>query len=194
MSEKPADTLSPEYFEQVYAARDDPWDFNTSAYERAKYADTIDHLPRPRYASGLEVGCSIGVLTALLAPHCDHLLSVDVSERALAQARARCEGLAQVQIERLQIPDEEPTGSFDLVVVSEVAYYWNGADLQRAMTLLAAHQSPGGHLVLVHWTPPVHDYPLTGDEVHTAWLNRPEWRTLQDVSRERYRLSVLERL
>ena len=177
---KNPDSLPVSYFDQVYAARDDPWDFGTSAYEREKYADTLAHLPRARYRRGFEVGCSIGVLTSQLAGHCESLLSVDVSERALEQARARCADLPQVQIERLQIPRDEPRGSFDLIVVSEVGYYWSRTDLDCAIALLAAHQPAGGDLLLVHWTPPVHDYPLRGDEVRDVWLARPEWRVRRD--------------
>ena len=194
MTKNPSATLKPEYFDDVYAAKDDPWEFTTSDYERAKYADTLAHLPLPQYENGFEVGCSIGVLTAQLAAHCTQLLSVDVSERALEQARTRCASLPNVQIEHLQIPEEKPAGQFDLIVISEVGYYWDRSDLDRAMTLLAAHHAPGGHLLLVHWTPPVHDYPLTGDAVHDAWIARSEWRTLSDQARERYRISVLRRV
>ena len=192
--QNPADSLPPSYFDQVYAAKGDPWDFASSPYEREKYADTLAHLPRPQYDSGFEIGCSIGILTAQLAGHCGHLLSVDVAEAALAQARRRCQALPQVTLQRMQFPAEVPESSFDLIVVSEVAYYWTGSDFQRAMDLLAAHHRPGGHLLLVHWTPAVHDYPQTGDQVHEAWIARPEWRTLHDGARERYRLSVLERV
>ncbi len=188
-----ADTLKPEYFEAVYAANEDPWGFTTSAYEQAKYTDTLVHLPLGRYRHGLEVGCSIGVLTEQLAPFCEMLLSVDVSERALAKAQLRCKDLPQISLERLRIPEEEPVGSFDLIVVSEVGYYWSASDLARAMTMLATHHETGGTLLLVHWTPYVHDYPLTGDQVHDAWLQRPEWQTISDERRERYRISVLER-
>ncbi len=194
MAEPARPTLTPAYFDQVYAAREDPWEFSTSAYEQAKYADTLAHLRRRQYANGLEVGCSIGVLTAQLGQRCDRLLSVDVSDAALGQARKRCADLPQVQIERLQIPEDEPAGSFDLIVVSEVGYYWNRRDLERAMEMLAGHHAAGGNLLLVHWTPPVHDYPLMGDEVHEAWCARPEWHTLSDERRETYRISVLERL
>lgn len=194
MAEPPDRSLPPDYFEQVYAAKSDPWDFANSAYERAKYADTLAHLPRTRYVRGFEVGCSIGVLTSQLGKRCDHLLSVDVAESALAQARRRCEGMAEVHIAKMQIPEQAPDGSFDLIVVSEVGYYWSPGDQARAMALLATLHEPGGHLVLVHWTPEVHDYPQTGDEVHDTWLARPEWRTVRDERRERYRLSVLERV
>ena len=76
------------YFEELYARDPDPWDFATSEYEAAKYDATIAALA-PRYASALEVGCSIGVLTARLAERCERLLAIDVAEGALAHARER---------------------------------------------------------------------------------------------------------
>ena len=80
-------SLAPEYFERLYAQSADPWDFEASPYEAAKYAATLAALPRPRYANAFELGCSIGVLTRALAPRCERLLATDVSEAALAQAR-----------------------------------------------------------------------------------------------------------
>lgn len=186
-------SLPPEYFDGVYAAHDDPWAFATSAYEAAKYRATRDALPRARYRSALEVGCSIGVLTRMLAERCDALLAVDVSERALAQARERVRDLPHVRVARLRVPDEDPGGAYDLVMLSEVAYYWSPADLARAAALVARRLEPGGHLVLVHWTPVVPDYPQTGDAVHDALLARPEFRHVAGARAERYRLDVLER-
>ncbi|GAC1363843.1 MAG: hypothetical protein NVSMB3_12350 [Acidobacteriaceae bacterium] len=186
-------TMPPRYFEAIYSRSVDPWDFETSAYEAAKYAHTLASLPRAVYSNALEIGCSIGVLTQQIAPRCEALMSVDVSERALEIARQRCAHLPEVRFRRMEIPAEMPEGRFDLVVLSEVVYYWQREDLERAATLLAERQGPGGHLILVHYTPPVPDYPLTGDQVHEAWLARPEWRLLRGERRERYRLDVLER-
>ncbi len=186
-------SLSPQYFHGVYDANDDPWNFETSPYELAKYTATVDHLPRSRYCNALEIGCSIGVLTRMLASRCDALLSVDVSEKALAAARERCHDLPRVHFRKMEIPREMPGGDFDLVVVSEVAYYWSRADLRLAMDLIASRQSTGSHLMLVHWTPEVHDYPLTGDQVHDAWLERPEWQRVDHDRTDRYRLDLLER-
>lgn len=188
-------TLSDRYFEDVYRANDDPWSFETSPYEHAKYARTLAALPRPRYTRGLEVGCSIGVLTGMLAERVDALLSVDVSERALARARARNAGRPNVTFERRRLPDDPPPGTFDLVVLSEVGYYFGAADLERLLDLLTARLEPGGHLLLVHWTPPVPDYPLTGDEVHEAVLRRvPPLRHLHGERHEQYRLDLLEKV
>lgn len=163
-------SLQPDYFDRVYAAKSDPWDFETSAYEAAKYTETLAALPQPRYRRGLEIGCSIGVLTEQLAERCEHLLAVDVSAAALDVARRRCERLSQVEFARMQIPEAYPAGRFGLVLLSEVGYYWSRADLERARDAIVSSLEPGGELLLVHWTPPVHDYPLTGDDVHAAFL------------------------
>ncbi len=187
-------SLPPRYFDSVYANSEDPWSFTTSEYEACKYRHTLDSLPRPHYRNALEIGCSIGVLTEHLADRCDRLLSVDVSERALDSARQRCASLHHANFERMEIPAEMPDATFDLVIVSEVAYYWQREDLDLAATLLAARQPVGAHLILVHFTPLVPDYPLTGDQVHDAWIARPEWMHLHGDRRERYRLDVLERV
>ena len=193
MSERHSESLQPGYFDDVYAGNEDPWGFTTSDYEQQKYADTINHLPRLRYNNAFEVGCSIGVLTAQLADRCKRLLSVDVSEVALSIARKRCATLPNVRLQRMQFPGQQPDGLFDLVVVSEVAYYWGHSDLALAMERLAAMQKVEGHLILVHWTPFVADYPMSGDAVHDLWLHRTEWTLLSDERRPRYRISVLQR-
>ena len=170
MNENQPNTLPPAYFDQVYGANRDPWNFETSPYEQAKYAATLAALPLPHYAKAFEIGCSLGVLTAQLAQRCGHLLAVDVSAAALAQAQARCAALPQVELRQLRVPEEYPSQQFDLVLLSEVGYYWSPADLARAADLLVAGLQPNGQLLLVHWTPPVHDYPLTGDDVHEFFL------------------------
>jgi len=193
MNKNQPHSLSAGYFDDVYRANADPWAFASSPYEREKYAATLAALPRPRYERAFEIGCSIGVLTAQLATRCAELLSVDVSETALAQARQRCTGLPQVQLQRLQVPAEFPDCQFDLILLSEVGYYWNLPDLSRAADLLVTALKPGGQLLLVHWTPPVPDYPLTGDEVHELFLRRAELRPLHAERHAQYRLDLVER-
>ena len=188
----PTGSLAPRYFEQLYAAHGDPWSFASSPYEAGKYAATLAELPRVRYRDGLEIGCAIGVLTARLAACCDRLLAVDVSEAALRQARARCAGLP-VRFQRRTLPDEMPAGPFDLVVLSEVGYYWSEKDLEAARARIAAAAAPGAHLVLVHYTGPT-NYPLTGDAVHEAFRSDPAWDTTTTRREANYRLDVLERV
>ena len=187
-------TLKPDYFDDVYAANADPWGFETKPSEQAKYADTLHSLPRDHYANVFEIGCSLGVLTAMLAPRCNHLLAVDGSTAPLRRARERCQSLPQVTFAQMQVPDQFPDAQFDLILVSEVGYYWSPDDFTRAQQEILAHLVPGGQLMLVHWTPPVHDYPLTGDEVHEAFLKTPGLKHLGGHREETYRLDVLERV
>ena len=60
------------YFDDMYSDNPDPWGFESRWYEQRKYALTIAALPEPLYRSGFEPGCSVGVLTSLLAPRCKH--------------------------------------------------------------------------------------------------------------------------
>ena len=186
-------SLSQQYFDNVYDANADPWSFESSPYEAEKYAVSLAALPRERYGNALEVGCSIGVFTRMLAARCDALLAVDVAEKALGIARARCADQHQVRFERRSLPDQFPDGMFDLVTVCEVGYYWSADDLLRTCHMVAQHQREGTDLLLVHWTPTVADYPQAGDTVHDTWLNQPWWHVLVSQRHASYRLDLLRR-
>ncbi len=162
-------TLRPDYFDAIYGADPDPWRFASSAYERSKYAATLAALPKPRYGSALEVGCSIGVLTSQLAPGCDALLAVDAAEAPLGEARNRCAGYAQVTFEKMFVPDQWPEGTFDLVLLSEVVYYLRADDVMRLAARVAQSTTAGSDILLVHWTG-LTDYPLSGDEAAEIFI------------------------
>jgi predicted TPR repeat methyltransferase len=193
---KPKDSLQPSYFDDLYRANLDPWDFETSDYEAQKYQTTIAALPKSRYVNALEIGGSIGVLTAKLAPRCDSLLSIDVSSIAQQKAIARCQSLPHVRFEIAQVPQTYPNEMFDLTLLSEVGYYLNWNDLKITQQLIMEHLLVGGHLLLVHWTLFAKDYPLTGDEVHDYFgqLNNNKLKHLQGLRQERYRLDLFERI
>ena len=164
----PVGRLPASYFDRLYASDPDPWGFESSPYERDKYAATLAALgpPERRFARAFEAGCSIGVLTHRLAPRCDDLLAVDLSPPAVERAQARLRDQTHVRVERSALPEELPDGRFDLVVCSEILYYWSAGLLDAAMDDLANLIAPGGSLVAVHWRPRTRDYPQLGDEVH----------------------------
>lgn len=152
-------------FEESYARDPDPWGFSSRWYEARKYALTVAALPHPRYRRGFEPGCSIGVLTAALADRCDYLLAADGVDAALDQARARLTGLDHVEVAKLLLPQQWPDGPWDLVVMSEIAYYFDAGDLGQLLDRAAATMVAGATLIAIHWRGPT-DYPLTGDAVH----------------------------
>jgi SAM-dependent methyltransferase len=187
--------MTAEYFEQLYARDEDPWDLATSDYERRKYDATLgavaDLAPIGR---ALEVGCSVGVLTARLAPLCRELVAVDCSAAAVARARARLDGAPGVAVERRCLPDDTPAGPFDLILCSEVLYYWDAALLREGLAGLRAALAPGGALLAVHWRGPVRHYPMGGDDVHRLLLaERDGLVHARSLERPRYRLDRLDR-
>jgi SAM-dependent methyltransferase len=155
------------YFEDIYRDSADPWDFETSAYEQRKYLLTMDSLPRPRYRRAFEPGCSIGVLTELLAQRCDQLVASDMIPAALDAAKCRLRGASHVALENLVIPHDWPTGRFDLVVLSEIAYYFDQDDLETVLLCIVDSTEAGAHVIGVHWRGET-DYPLSGDQAHEA--------------------------
>jgi SAM-dependent methyltransferase len=172
--------VPPAFFHELYAADADLWDFETSPYEAEKYDATIQALESRRFACGLEIGCSIGVLTARLADRCDTLLAIDVAEAALDKARERVPG---VDFELREVPEEFPDGVYDLIVVSEVLYYLDAPAFDATLNAIERTLLPKGALLAVHWRPVAPRYPLTGDEVHQrleARFGSPAYRRRTD--------------
>jgi SAM-dependent methyltransferase len=186
-------SLDAAYFERVYAYASDPWSFASSPYEAEKYSTSIGVLDRPSYARALEIGCSIGVFTARLAERCDALLAVDINESALAQARERNAGNGKIRFERRRLPGEFPGGTFDLITLCEVGYYWSDADAGAARECIARALEAGASLLLVHFLPKVDEYLRDGDDVHEAYLRDERFELVHAARRERYRVDLLRR-
>jgi SAM-dependent methyltransferase len=166
-------TLDPGHFRERYGASPDPYGLAERWYEARKYALSVALLPRERYGSAFEPGCSIGVLTARLAARCDTLLACDAIPDAVASARSRTAGLPGVQVEQRVVPGQWPTQSFDLITLSEILYYFDDADLEQMLRLSLGALRPGGHLLAVHWRHHAPDHPRGGDEVHEILARDP---------------------
>jgi cyclopropane fatty-acyl-phospholipid synthase-like methyltransferase len=193
MSE-PGQTLRPEYFEALYTADPDPWKFAASPYERGKYEITLDAMPKPRYRSALEVGCSIGVLTRSLASRCDTLVAIDAAQSALVEARRRYADLPGVRFAHMFVPDQWPDGAFELILLSEVIYYLSRDDVGRLAAKVTNSLATAGSVILVHWTG-LTNYPLSGDEAAALFIERIGPACVVDRA-DRYaefRLDVLSR-
>jgi len=158
-------SVPPAEFDAFISRHDDPWGFETRWYEERKRALLLASLPRARFDSALELGCATGVLTAELAARSGRLLAVDASAEALRRAASRVAG---VEFARLTLPEQWPEGRFDLIVLSEVAYYWSADDLRLALARIRASLSPGGVLVACHWRHPIDGAPLDATGVHAA--------------------------
>ena len=96
-----------------------------------------------------------------------------------------------VAVERRSLPEDTPDGPFDLIVCSEVLYYWDRDLLCEALEKLCARLEPGGSLLAVHWRPRTETYPLQGAEVH-ALLR--EWPGLEPGFSEANEHYLIDRL
>lgn len=115
-----------EYFDETFADSD-PWSYETSEYERTKYARQIrvadDHLDDVDRI--LELGCSEGVHSDLLLEAFPEatLLGVSLSEQEVERARERVSERARFVAADATEYVHELSESFDLVVWSETMYY-----------------------------------------------------------------------
>ncbi|MEV6846994.1 class I SAM-dependent methyltransferase [Actinoplanes sp. NPDC051411] len=182
------------YFEALYTANPDPWSFETRWYDTRKHALTAAAPTRPHYRSAFEPGCSTGRLTALLAPRCDHLLAVDAVPAAVEAATARLAATPHVTVGQAHLPADWPAGSFDLIVLSELAYYFDDADLTTLLDHATDSLEPGGDLVAVHWRWPVAEHFRSGDEVHAALAARPGLARLSRHEEDDFLLEVFTRV
>ena len=178
------------YFEELYAGSDDPWRLATSAYEARKYAATVAAVPG-RPGRVFEPGCSVGVLTDLLAGRCEELVAQDLSAAAVRTARARVAHHRHVRLDVGAVPGDWPAGRFDLVVLSELLYYLSDDDRRRTVDLALGALAPGGHVLAVHWRHPFVEAPTDGDAVHDALAADDRFTTVRHEVDPDYRLDLL---
>ncbi|TDW29315.1 bifunctional PIG-L family deacetylase/class I SAM-dependent methyltransferase [Cryobacterium psychrophilum] len=152
---------------RMYSNETDPQGGDPGWYERRKRALTMAVLPREHFSAALELGCSTGVLTSALAGRCTRLLALDGVETAVELARARLAGQPHVTFEKRCLPLDWPDGTFDLIVLSEVAYFCSTAELGRLLAKCRASLTPDGVLLACNRRHPVREYPLSSDHVHT---------------------------
>ncbi len=158
-------------FDAIYRRGPDPWGFETSPYERAKYDATLRLLPPDRrFGDALELGCSIGVFSRRLAPRCDRLLAIDCAAAALARARDASAAHGNIRFEQAMLPGGYPAdGAWDLVVISELLYFLSPTDVGVLASHVVRSLRPGGTVVLANWTGPT-DTPCTGEEAATLFV------------------------
>ncbi len=112
--------------ERKYWGNADPWRFRTSPYEQEKFTATRAALARTRYVSAIELGCGNGALAAHLAPRCENYVGIDGVERAVIAARL---AVPEAGFVRRLFPCDLPAGDHDLIILSEILYFFNETDI-----------------------------------------------------------------
>ncbi len=146
------------YFNALYE-KDDPFHYRTRWYEQRKRA-------RERFTRGWELGCSNGVLTAALAERCDQLLATDLSDGAVAAARAMTRRHAHVTIKQARHPQDWPAGTFDLIVLGEMGYYLSQEEMRHTAAQVVRSLTPQGIVIACHWRVPFEQARCSAAFVH----------------------------
>lgn len=154
----------PPDFDAMYRADSDPWDVESSWYERRKLSVLLATLPREHYRRAWEPGCGPGIVSQSLADRVDELVASDASPLAIDLAERRPgtrPNIHYVHSELPEVPLEEPV---DLLVVAEFLYY--AKDLAAALDALWSICAPGAHVVFLHWAHRPHDAFRSGPQMH----------------------------
>lgn len=156
-----------EYFEQLYQTHGDPWGYR-HAGEQGKYRIMLDVARRlcPAPTHVLEVGCSLGYMTEMLASYAPHVSAFDISATAVHRTRARCAAVhAQTRFDIRLGNALEPGyahSQFDVVFAGDVLHgAFNGtSDARRALQALLPLLVPGGVLIVSDYINPAaqHEY------------------------------------
>jgi trans-aconitate methyltransferase len=186
------DDVLARHFDNLYQAGHDPWQVRERWYEQRKRGLLLASLPRRRYQRAYEPGCGNGELTACLSARCGQVLAADGSLAALERARQRLGGQApNVTLERHRVPHDWPAGEFDLIVISELAYYLDQPALNVLARRCASSLSASGTLALCHWKPDFGDRMLPTDRVHAAFRALPRMHQVVRHEEEDFLLEVL---
>ena len=103
MTEPPSERKA--RFDQLFAANPDPWDIDTSDYERGKREAVLAALGKQRFARMLEVGCAGGALTERLAKFANSFVALDVSTKAIELAARRLHRCDSIEFVVAEVPD-----------------------------------------------------------------------------------------
>jgi len=186
------DALS-RYFDDKFRADEDPWRYRDSWYERRKRDLVLAALPRARYRHAFEPGCANGELSAQLAPRCEQLLCADFAPTALVLAQRRVARHAHVRVERRTMPDDWPAGRFDLVVISEFAYYLSREQCAALADAACGALETGGTLVCCHWRHGGEAWMLDPSDVHAQFDSHPELQVQTRIADRDFQLDVWTR-
>ena len=180
-------------FELRYRIEGDPWRYRSSEYELGKYDATLSACGAGPFRSALELGGSIGVFSALLAPRCQALTTIDFAPSAVEAARRELAPHPHAQALLGQIPAAIPDDHYDLIVASEILYYLDAVALTATVARLEQTLDPDGRLVMVHWRPPGPERPHSAASVHDTVGALPWLELVEDRSTPDYLLHALER-
>jgi len=138
-------------FEHKYRKHGDYFGYETKPYELTKYQRTLALVKRWRTGSesALEIGCSVGVFTAMIVPEFANVTAVDIAGEALELTRTQTGNAPNVSYIQSDLLSLKLNRQFDVIFCAEVLMYIREKDTAEACRVLDALLKPGGLIVEV---------------------------------------------
>lgn len=144
--------------ERLYSVEGDHWGRTESM---SQVEDALELLGVRRYRHVLDVGAGEGYVAEALAPRAERVTAIDISEHAVATARARCAHLTHVHFIPANIRTWESEERFDLIVLADVLYYLGDALFPGIFMETIAHigalAAEDGEILVTHFIAPWRD-------------------------------------
>jgi len=138
-------------FAPVYArAQRDAWGYEQRQFESRRFELIMKLASLVPARTALEVGCAEGHLTQRLSPLVRELVACDIVEEAVHRAEANCRECANVRFLCVDVRRQWPAGMFDLLIYSDVLYYFTKREVRNVVCESARHVSPNGHFLFAN--------------------------------------------
>ena len=138
-------------FEHKYRKHGDYFGYETKPYELTKYQRTLALVKQwcTGSVSALEIGCSVGVFTAMIVPEFANVTAVDIAGEALELTRTQTGNAPNVSYIQSDLLSLKLNRQFDVIFCAEVLMYIREKDTAEACRVLDALLKPGGLIVEV---------------------------------------------
>jgi peptidoglycan/xylan/chitin deacetylase (PgdA/CDA1 family) len=188
------------YWESVFSSKN-PWEYD-NLYEQTKYEQTLDLLGNRKISTALELACAEGFFTQLLASRVDTLVATDISETAVQRAQEACSEFDNISFRQLDLIEDQIHGKFDLIVCSEVLYYFESRrTLSKLAAKLSEHLNPGGVILMAHGLIAANNPEETGFDwghafdarsIGKIFAESPGLKLVEERRTDLYRIHLLE--
>ncbi len=145
-------------FETMYQNLSEPWKYSGRAAEMLRHEFVValarEVAEKPDWV--LDLGCSVGQLSAQLGQHFPRIASLDVSATAVLKAKTTCEASSKAEFAFVVASATAlpfATESFSLVVASDGLFGWELSETaqQQVLSEITRVLKPGGRAIFTDY-------------------------------------------
>lgn len=111
------------FFDALYSALKDPFGTEKSTYEKDKIENILSFIGKRKFEHILDICCENGSFSHLLLSISDKVTGIDISSRAIKEAKAKYDKLDNLEFIRADICNFSTENLYDLFFCSEILYY-----------------------------------------------------------------------